>query len=116
MAEVIENVRCLPPDDACRAGVSGGMVRVAEVAEDVSLAEPVPDRPDQFGGSAVARDGVVVLAEPVVHEADAVPGGAQVAGVVELLLQVEGGAAGSQRLFVSAAMGVGPADEVEHSC
>jgi hypothetical protein len=110
---VVEDVQGLPPVCAGRVRVPGGIVRVAEVSEDVSLVEPVALVAKHLKGPPVAGQGLAVITKVIMGVADAVPCGGLALLVAELPVQVEGLAGHEQALPVVAELGMAPADVVQ---
>jgi hypothetical protein len=83
--------------------VPGGIVRIAEVGEDVSLVEPVALVAKHLKGPPVAGQVLAVVTKVITGVADAVPpcGGLAVL-VAELPVQVEGRPVRSRSMSLTA--------------
>jgi hypothetical protein len=73
MVQVVEDRERLPPGVSCLWLVTGGLAGIAEVRQDVGLAESVPDFPDEGEGVPVAVGGAGQVAEQQFGVAEAVP-------------------------------------------
>jgi hypothetical protein len=87
---VVKDIQGLLPGVASRVEVTGGVVGVAEVGENSSLAVAVAEFLPQGHGLLVVGDGLLVMAEEMVGVADAVQGECFPPPVAEVLLQGEG--------------------------
>ena len=111
--EVGEDGQGLLPRMAGGGGVAGGVVGVAEAAEDFGFVVAVAEVSEHLDGVLVGSDGLDMLAEVLACVADAVPGGRLLAKVAEFVVQGKGLLAFGEGLAVLAKLCVEPADGVE---
>src|ERR1700722_6990594 len=113
MTGLFEDLKRLPPQFASGLPVTGRLVRVAEIDQDLG---PGPDPAEVFvdsGRLPIAADRCLVLAAQVPYVAETVPGGRSDYLIVKLLSQSQAALAVGQAAIGVATPGFEPADCVE---
>jgi len=101
------------PLSASGGAVACTVIDVAHVNEEFGLVVTIPELAAEFEGPFVVGDGLPVVAEPMVNEAETVQRGLYPVVLSELLARGESTLAAAQRLLIVAEQGVRIADVVE---
>lgn len=100
MADLVEDAQRTGPGPVGCLVVAGAVLDVAQTVERVGLVETISQFPPEIDRPLITRNGLLVVAEPVMDETQAVPGGGFPVGLPHLADDGQG--AVGEGLLVSA--------------